>query len=57
MFNGTLFRTDGVPQREPATQPSAMPWQFVAMLIGFAALSVVAAVLYPDAFAAPFERF
>jgi hypothetical protein len=27
------------------------------MLIGFAALSVVAAVLYPDAFAAPFERF
>lgn len=57
MFDGMLSRTDRVPQRESAPQPSAMPWQLIAMLIGLAALSVVAAMLYPDAFAAPFERF
>jgi hypothetical protein len=34
-----------------------MPWRFIAMLIGMAALAVVASMLYPDAFAAPFERF
>jgi hypothetical protein len=56
MFDGMLSRTDGVPQRESAPQ-SAMPWQLIATLIGLAALSVVAAMLYPDAFAAPFERF
>jgi hypothetical protein len=57
MLDGMLSRTDGVPQREAAPQPSAMPWQFIAMLIGMAALAIVAAMLYPDAFAAPFERF
>jgi hypothetical protein len=57
MFDGMLSRTDRVPRRESAPQPSAMPWQLIAMLIGLAALSVVAAMLYPDAFAAPFERF
>jgi hypothetical protein len=57
MFDGMLSRTDRVPQHEAAPPPSAMPWQFIAMLIGVAALSVAAAILYPDAFAAPFERF
>jgi hypothetical protein len=57
MFDGTLSRTDRAPQREAAPQPSAMPWQFLAMLIAMAVLSVVAAMLYPDAFAAPVERF
>jgi hypothetical protein len=57
MFDGMLSRSDPVPQRESAPQPSAMPWQLIAMLIGLAALSVVAAMLYPDVFAAPFERF
>jgi hypothetical protein len=57
MFDGMLSRTDRVPQRKSTPQPSAMPWQFIAMLIGLAALSVAAAMLYPDAFAAPFERF
>jgi hypothetical protein len=57
MFDGMLSRSEGSPQREAASQPSAMPWQFVAMLIGMAALAIIAAVLYPDAFAAPFERF
>jgi hypothetical protein len=53
MFDNMLSHTE----REVAPQPSAMPWQFIAMLIGLAVLSVVAAMLYPDAFAAPFERF
>jgi hypothetical protein len=57
MLDGTLSRTDSAPQRESAPQPSAMPWRFIAMLIGMAALAVVASMLYPDAFAAPFERF
>jgi hypothetical protein len=57
MFDGVLSRTDRAPQNEAAPQPSAMPWQFIAMLIGMAVLSVVAAIVYPDAFAAPFERF
>jgi uncharacterized protein (DUF2236 family) len=57
MFDGVLSRTDRVPRREPALRPDAMPWQFVAMLIGLAALSVVAAMLCPDAFAAPFQPF
>jgi hypothetical protein len=57
MFDGVLSRADRVPQREPALRPDAMPWQFVAMLIGLAALSVVAAMLCPDAFAAPFQPF
>jgi len=52
-----LSHTDRAPQNEAAPQPSAMPWQFIAMLIGMAVLSVVAAIVYPDAFAAPFERF
>jgi hypothetical protein len=57
MFDSTLSRTDRIPQREAEPQSSARPWQFIAMLIGMAALTVVAAALYPDAFAAPFERF
>jgi hypothetical protein len=57
MFDAMLSPTDRVPQREAAPQPREMPWQFIAMLIGLAVLSVVAAMLYPDAFADTFERF
>jgi hypothetical protein len=57
MLDGIYYRDDGVPQQKVAPPESAMPWQLVALLIGLAALSVLAAILYPEAFAAPFERF
>jgi hypothetical protein len=57
MLDGIYYRDDGVPQQKVAPPESAMPWQLVALLVGLAALSVLAAILYPDAFAAPFERF
>jgi hypothetical protein len=34
-----------------------LPWQAVAVLLGLAILSVVAAILYPDIFGTPMEQF
>jgi hypothetical protein len=36
---------------------STLPWQLVALLLCLATLSIVAAILYPDVFGAPFEQF
>jgi hypothetical protein len=56
MFDGRsvtlLLRRSGASR---AT--GTLPWQLVVLLIGFAALSIVLARLYPDVFGAPFERF
>jgi hypothetical protein len=34
-----------------------LPWQFAALLLCFATLSVAATLLYPDVFGAPLEQF
>jgi hypothetical protein len=34
-----------------------LPWQLVVLLICFATLSAVLAILYPDVFGTPFEQF
>lgn len=55
---------DGLPVTLPpqrptdAPHPSAtLPWQLVALLICFAALAAVLAIIYPDVFGTPFEQF
>jgi hypothetical protein len=34
-----------------------LPWQLVVLLICFATLSAVLAILYPDVFGTPLEQF
>jgi hypothetical protein len=56
MFDGVL--ADFIQRR--SDEPSAaetLPWQAVALLLCFVILSVTAAFLYPDVFAAPLEQF
>jgi len=56
MFDGILADFTGRRSDEPLAA-SALPWQLVALLLCFATLSIVAAILYPDVFGAPFEQF
>lgn len=56
MFDGTWSDvTERRPDEPQAT--AALPWQCVALLLCMATLSVVAAILYPDVFAAPLKQF
>lgn len=54
MFDGVWApdRHSGEPQAA-----ATMPWQFCVLLLGLLALSVVLALLNPDAFGAPFKQF
>ena len=59
MFDGVFDqRWDDWQRDEPqqAAQP-CVPWPLVAMLVVFALLSIVAAVAYPEVFAAGLEQF
>jgi hypothetical protein len=63
MLDGILSHTDripysdGIPHSDAARPPSPMPWQLFALVIGLAALAALAAIMFPDVFATPFERF
>jgi hypothetical protein len=41
----------------PQAVPSRVPWPFIAMVVGFASFSIVAAVAYPEVFAAGLSQF
>jgi hypothetical protein len=56
MFDGTLVEFTDRRSDEPLAT-NILPWQLVALLLCLATLSIVAAVLYPDMFGAPFEQF
>jgi hypothetical protein len=61
LIKGALSMFDGVwvPDRsfdEPQVT-AILPWQFVALLLGFLALSVILAILNPNVFGAPFKQF
>lgn len=56
MFDGILADFTDRHSDEPLTARTP-PWQLVALLLCLATLSIVAAVLYPDVFGAPFEQF
>jgi len=56
MFDGVLIdRMQRRSEKTPALE--TLPWQLVALLLGVAILSVVAATLYPGVFGTPFEQF
>ena len=56
MFDGVLVDFTG-RRSDESLAASTLPWQFVALLFCFATLTIVAAILYPDMFGAPFEQF
>jgi hypothetical protein len=56
MFDGVLVDLTNRRPDEPLAA-AIVPWQLVALLFCLATLSIVAAVLYPDVFGAPFEQF
>jgi hypothetical protein len=56
MFDGILADYTNRRSDEPLAK-SALPWQLLVLLLGLATLSIVAAILYPDVFGAPFEQF
>ena len=56
MFDGLLAEFTNRRSDEPRAA-APLPWQFVALLLCLATLSIVAAILYPDVFGAPYERF
>ena len=60
MFDG-VFRSDPYwdwqrDEPQQAARPR-VPWPLIAMLVVFAILSIVAAVAYPEVFAAGLEQF
>jgi hypothetical protein len=56
MFDGAWVEVTDRRSDEPQAT-SVLPWQYVSLLLCMATLSVIAAILYPDVFSAPFERF
>lgn len=56
MFDGILLDFTDWRSDEPLAA-STPPWQLVALLLCLATLLIVAAVLYPDVFGAPFQQF
>ncbi|HZK90329.1 MAG TPA: hypothetical protein VFC56_09305 [Stellaceae bacterium] len=56
MFDGILSRTDPNPHYQ-TSQEAIAPWRLFTVLVALAALSAAAAMLFPEAFAAPFEHF
>jgi hypothetical protein len=55
MFDGKLVDFTDRRSDEPLAA-STLPWQLVALLLFFATLTIVAAILYPDVFGAPFAQ-
>jgi hypothetical protein len=41
----------------PQAVPSRAPWPFIAMVVVFATFSIIAAVAYPEVFAAGLSQF
>jgi hypothetical protein len=56
MFDGSSIIL-ARPRADAPPPAGTLPWQLVVLLMCFATLSVVLAMLYPDVFGAPFERF
>lgn len=56
MFDGILVDFTG-RRSDESLAASTLPWQLVALLFCFATLTILAAILYPDMFGAPFEQF
>jgi hypothetical protein len=56
MFDGVFIDLTNRRSNEPLTA-GTMPWQGIALLVGLAVLSIVAAILHPDVFGAALERF
>jgi hypothetical protein len=56
MFDGALVDLTFGRSDEPQAA-GGLPWRYAALLLCLAALSVVAAILYPDVFGAPLEQF
>jgi hypothetical protein len=56
MFDGKLVDFTDWRSDEPLASIT-LPWQLVALLLCLATFSIVAAILYPDVFGAPFEQF
>lgn len=56
MFDGVLIELTDRRSDGPLTT-GTLPWQFAALLLCCATLSVVAAILYPAVFGAPLEQF
>jgi hypothetical protein len=59
MFDGVFISDpDWDGQRdEPRAARPRVPWPLIALLVVFAMLSIVAAVVYPEVFAAGLEQF
>jgi hypothetical protein len=55
MFDGVWADFTDRRSDEPLAG-STLPWQLVALLLCLATLSIVAAILYPGVFGAPFEQ-
>jgi hypothetical protein len=56
MFDGILVNFTDRRSDEPLAG-STLPWQVVALLLCLATLPIVATILYPGVFGAPFEQF
>lgn len=56
MFDGKLSEFTDWRSDEPLAA-STLPWQLVVLLLCLATLRIFAAILYPDAFGAPFKQF
>ena len=56
MFDGVLADFTDRRSDEPLAS-SSLPWQLVVLLLCLATLRIVAAILYPDVFGAPFKQF
>ena len=58
MFDGVFDqRWDDWQRDEPQAARPRVPWPLIVMLVVFAMLSIVAAVAYPEVFAAGLEQF
>jgi hypothetical protein len=56
LFDGVLVDLTNRRPDEPLAA-ATVPWQLVALLLCLATFAIVAAILYPDVFGAPFEQF
>jgi hypothetical protein len=56
MFDGLLVDFTNRRSDKPLSTET-LPWQAVALLLCFIMLSVALAILYPEVFGTPLERF
>jgi hypothetical protein len=56
MFDGKLGDFTDWRSDKPLAA-STLPWQLATLLLCLAMLRIVAAILYPDVFGAPFKQF